>query len=143
MFRVLSKFLVSTMLACAAVTATGVLPAAASIAPATSAARATANPSQGLSSSGHTQPAVTCPIIRNRFTVYRSTCDGEHATHHCNGFGPMPVPHYASNGCGVRVLLFTQPNGRGHSLCISPDTATRHLSRTYVWFRVTANRHRC
>jgi hypothetical protein len=101
------------------------------------------------SASDHAQIAKTCPVHRHSFTIYRSNCSGG-ASSHCtyNLQGPLTfVPSYASNGCNVRVYLYTGPNKTGHILCINPDgfpgNATRFLERHYVWGLITSDKSRC
>jgi hypothetical protein len=81
--------------------------------------------------------ARTCPVIPGFITFYKVRCTGE-SPFVCGSRGPTPYkPVYASNGCDFTTNLYTSPHEHGHKLSIPPNTATRILHQSYVWFRST------
>jgi hypothetical protein len=147
----LRKLIAGVAISFAAVSAAAV-PAVAATAPASIESASTHNAVTavtGASSSDHVQIARTCPVHGHNFTIYRSNCSGA-ARFLCiyNSQGALPYsPSYASNGCNVRVYLYTGPHKTGHILCINPDgfpgNATGLLRTHYVWALITSDKNRC
>jgi hypothetical protein len=143
------KILAGAALALAAITTAGALPAAAASTPAASAVwnntTQTATAGQGLSPGEHLQPDITCHIYSNRFTIYHANCAGGKFTSCIRfGQGSLPfIPRYASNGCTVRVWMYTAAHRHGHALCINPRTADHYLHQNYVWVWISANGSNC
>jgi hypothetical protein len=144
----LRKLFAGAALALAAIATAGALPAAAanaSAAPVAWNTTQTATAGQSLSPSERLQPDITCHIYSNRFTIYHANCAGGTYTR-CIHYsqGPLPfIPRYASNGCSVRVWLYTATHRHGHALCINPRTADHYLHQNYVWDWISDNGSRC
>lgn len=153
--RTLRKLIAGVAISFAAVGTAAVVPAVtATAANASTSAELTTTHStvataQGISASEGVQIAKTCPVRRHLFTIYRSNCGGARSSP-CtyNLQGPLTFPpSYASNGCNVRVYLYTGLHKTGHILCINPDgfpgNATGRLTRHYVWGEITSDKSRC
>jgi hypothetical protein len=72
---------------------------------------------------------VTCPFRSNRFTTYYGGC-GSWIKWSCaqGNTHSMNPPDYVSNDCAHDVLMYSNSNETGSTLCIAPFTRTKQLN---------------
>jgi hypothetical protein len=89
-------------------------------------------------------PDIVCHEYFAFFTIYRNPCT-DHINYNCApNSGTLPyAPGEVSSGCDGRVWIYQGPGKTGYSLCISPDTATGTLQRTYTYMWAGSNTAPC
>jgi hypothetical protein len=104
------------------------------------AAKAPAHASVSSAARSHANvPTVdnTCPFHSNRFTTYYGSCTSwiNWSCSQGNQHSISP-PSFVSNDCAHDVLLFSNSNETGSTLCIRPFSQTGFLSNPWRSFRV-------
>jgi hypothetical protein len=113
--------------------------AAVSAVPAAASASIHASASSAVRPSHANGPAVdtTCPFHSNRFVTYYGGC-GSWINWSCSQGNTHSInpPAYVSNDCAHDVLMYSNSNETGSTLCIAPFSKTHHLNNPWRSFVV-------